>query len=172
MKRIALLLVAVAMAAGVVVGLAHTSTRTDAGPGPQSASEPAPQSARQVRGATPYIEIKNEPAPKLIVDEALADGLPLGIVWIQYRTENCHILPVFGKEALTVSPRVCHLHVQVDDLPWLWADASDSNTVDIGGMPPGEHKVKIELVDATHQPFPGQSKTVKVTVPKSASAAH
>ena len=133
---------------------------------------PPLRAREQVRGATPYIEIKNEPAPKLIVDEALPDGLPLGIVWIQYRTENCHILPVFGKEALTVSPRVCHLHVQVDDLPWLWADASDSNTVDIGGMPPGEHKVKIELVDATHQPFPGQSKTVKVTVPKSASAAH
>jgi len=38
------------------------------------------------------------------------------------------------------------LHVRVDDLPWLWADTSDSNTVDIGGMPPGEHKVTIELV--------------------------
>ena len=136
MKRIALLLVAIAMAAGVVVGLAQTSTRTDAGPGTQSAAQPAPQSAKQVRGATPYIEIKNEPAPKLIVDEPLPDGLPQGIVWIQYRTENCRILPVFGKEALNVSPRVGHLHVQVDDLPWLWADASDNNTVDIGGMPP------------------------------------
>ena len=172
MKRITFLLIVIATLAGVVVALAHTSTRTDAGPGPQSAAEPAPQSARQVRGATPYIEIKNEPAPKLIVDEPLPDGLPLGIVWIQYRTENCHILPVFGKEALKASPRICHLHVQVDDLPWLWADASDSNTVDIGGMPPGEHKVTIELVDATHKVYPGQSKTVKFTVPKSASAAH
>ena len=172
MKRINFLLIAIATLAGVVVGLAHTSTRTDAGPGSRSAAEPAPQSARQVRGATPYIEIKNEPAPKLIVDEALPDGLPLGIVWIQYRTENCHILPVFGKEALKASPRICHLHVQVDDLPWLWADASDSNTVDIGGMPPGEHKVTISLVDPTHQDFPGQSKTVKVTVPKSASPPH
>ena len=105
MKRIALLLAAFAMMAGVVVGLAHTSTRTDDGPAPPSAAEPAPQSAKQVRGATPYIEIKNEPAPKLIVDEALPDGLPLGIGWIQYRTENCRIVPVFGKEALNVSPR-------------------------------------------------------------------
>lgn len=172
MKRIALLLIVVAMAAGVVVQLAQTSTRTDAGSGLLSAAQPAPQSAKQVRGATPYIEIKNEPAPKLIVDEALPDGLPQGIVWIQYRTENCRILPVFGKEALAASPRIGHLHVQVDDLPWLWADASDSNTVDIGGMPPGEHKVKIELVDPTHQPFPGQSKTVKVTVPKTVSHLH
>ena len=171
MKRIALLLVAVAMAAGVVVGLARTSTRTDTAPTPPSAADLA-LSAKQVRGVTPYIEIKNEPAPKLIVDEVLPDGLPIGVVWIQYRTENCRIVPVFGKEALNVSPRVGHLHVQVDDLPWLWADTSDNNTVDIGGMPPGEHKVKIELVDPTHQPFPGQSKTVKFTVPKTAASSH
>jgi hypothetical protein len=47
----------------------------------------------------------------------------------------------------------------------LWADASDLNTVDIAGLPPGEHKVKIELVDANHQVFSGQSKTVTFTVP-------
>ena len=41
-----------------------------------------------------------------------------------------------------------HLHIQVDELPWWWADASDNNTVDIAGLPPGQHKVKIELVDA------------------------
>ena len=58
-----------------------------------------------------------------------------------------------------------HLHITVDDLPWLWADASDLNTVDIAGLPPGEHKVKIELVDANHKVFLGQSKTVTFTVP-------
>ncbi len=31
----------------------------------------APQSAKEVRGASPYMEIKNEPAPKLIVDRTL-----------------------------------------------------------------------------------------------------
>jgi hypothetical protein len=39
-------------------------------------------------------------------------------------------------------------------------------------MPPGEHKVLIELADANHQVFPGQSKTVKFTVPATASAPH
>ena len=58
-----------------------------------------------------------------------------------------------------------HLHITVDDLPRLWADASDLNTVDIAGLPPGEHKVKIELVDANHKVFLGQSKTVTFTVP-------
>jgi hypothetical protein len=31
--------------------------------------------------------------------------------------ENVHIVPVFGKGALNASPRLGHLHVQVDDLP-------------------------------------------------------
>ena len=130
------------------------------------------QTARDIRGATPYIEIKNEAAPKLIVDPPLAEGLPKGLVWIQYRTENVHIAPVLGEGALQASPRVGHLHITVDDLPWLWAESSGINTIDIGGMPPGEHKVLIELVDANHQVFPGQAKTVKFTVPKSASASH
>ena len=130
------------------------------------------QSAREIRGASPYVAIKNEPAPKLIVDPPLPEGLAQGIFWAQYRTENVHITPVFGEGALQVSPRVGHLHISVDDLPWLWADASDNNTVDIGGLPPGPHKVKIELVDANHNAFPGQSKTLTFTVPESASQSH
>ena len=130
------------------------------------------QSAKDIRGASPYVAIENEPAPKLILDPPLAEGLAQGIVWIQYRVENVRILPVFGAGALNVSPRVGHLHISVDDLPWLWAESSGINTIDIGGMPPGEHKVVIELVDANHNVFPGQAKTVKFAVPKSASASH
>ena len=130
------------------------------------------QSAKDVRGATPYVPIPNEAAPKLIVDPPLAEGLAIDVVWIQYRTENVHIVPVFGAGALQTSPRVGHLHITVDDLPWLWADTSDSNTVDIAGLPPGPHKVKIDLVDANHQVFPGQSKTVSFTIPSSAKLPH
>jgi hypothetical protein len=83
--------------------------------------------------------------------------------------ENVRIAQVFGAGALNVSPRVGHLHITVDDLPWWWADASDNNTIDIAGMPPGQHKVKIELVDANHNVFAGQSKTVTFTIPKGAS---
>jgi hypothetical protein len=57
----------------------------------------------------------------------------------------------------------------VDDLPWWWADASDINTVDIAGLPPGPHKVRLELVNTNHEPFPGQSRTVTFTIPKGAS---
>jgi len=130
------------------------------------------QTAREVRGPTPYFTVENEPAPKLVVDAPLPGPLASGLVQIQYRVENVRILPVFGEAALNVSPRVGHLHITVDDLPWLWADASDLNTVDIAGMPPGPHKVKIELVDANHRVFPGQVATVTFTVPEQAKMSH
>ena len=124
------------------------------------------QSAKEVRGASPYVAVENEHSPKLIVDPPLPEGLALGVFWAQYRVENLRIVPVFGPGALPVSPRVGHLHVQVDDLPWWWADPSDSNTVDIAGLPPGEHK--IWLVDANHNAFPGQSRTLTFTIPEGA----
>jgi hypothetical protein len=128
------------------------------------------QSARDIRGASPYVAIKNEAAPKLIVDTPLPEGLTQGIFWAQYRVENLRIVPVFGAGARQVSPRVGHLHITVDDLPWWWADASDSNTIDIAGLPPGQHKVKIELVDPNHSVFPGQVVTLAFTVPDYKSA--
>jgi hypothetical protein len=130
------------------------------------------QSARDIRGTSPYVEIEKEPAPKLIVDPPLPEGLAQGVFWAQYRVENVRIAPVFGPGALSVSPRVGHLHITVDDLPWWWADASDNNTVDIAGLPPGQHKVKIELVDANHNVFPGQVVTLTFTVPGHQKTEH
>jgi len=83
-----------------------------------------------------------------------------------------HIVPVFGKGALSASPRVGHLHIRVDDVPWLWADASDINTIDLAGMPAGPHKIQIDLVNANHEVFPGQSKMVTFTVAKGAPSSH
>ena len=164
MKRIVLLLIAVVIVGGVSTALAQVSTRSD--------EKPALQSARDIRGASPYVAVEKEPAPKLIVDDPLPEGLALGVFWAQYRVENLRIVPVFGAGALQVSPRIGHLHIIVDDLPWWWADASDNNTIDIAGLPPGQHKVKIELVDANHNVIPGQSKTVTFTIPKGASLSH
>lgn len=130
------------------------------------------QSAREVREASPFVAIANEPAPKLIVDPPLPDQLARGIVQIQYRAENVHIVPVFGVDALSASPRLGHLHVTVDDLPWHWADASNSNTIDLVGMSPGPHKVLIELVNSDHHVFPGQAQTVTFTVPGAVAHVH
>ena len=160
MKRIALALFVASIVAVVIASRAETSPRADA--------EPITPSAKEVRGASPYIEIENEPAPRLIVDDVLPHLLDQGVVWIQWRVENVHIAPVFGKGALNASPRLGHLHVQVDDLPWWWADASDINTIDLAGMPPGPHEIRIDLVNANHEVFPGQSKTVTFTIPEGA----
>jgi len=130
------------------------------------ASSVLAQSARDVRGASPYVGIENEPPPKLIVDPPLAEGLKIGVLWAQYRVENMRIVPVFGPAAVQVSPRVGHLHVIVDDGPFWWADASDSNTIDIANFAPGPHKVTIRLVDGGHTPVPGQETTLRFTIPQ------
>ncbi|HTV53621.1 MAG TPA: DUF6130 family protein [Terriglobia bacterium] len=123
------------------------------------------QSAQDLRGRTPFIPIGKEPPAELIVDAPNPLALSVGVVLIQYKAENVHIVPVFGPAALNIFPRVGHLHINVDDLPWHWADASDTGTIDIKDLPPGPHKVRIDLVDGNHQLFPGQSKTVTFTVP-------
>jgi Family of unknown function (DUF6130) len=121
------------------------------------------QSAREVRGASPLVAIENEAPARLIVDPPLSEPLALGRVFIQYRTENLRVIPVFGKGALTVSPRVGHIHVTVDDSPWHFVDAS-GETIILVGLVPGPHKVFIELADPTHRVI--TSETVKFVVPK------
>lgn len=123
------------------------------------------QSAREFRGASAFETIENEPPAKLIMDPPLPQALAQGQFLSQYRVENVRLLQAFGSGALSVNPRVGHLHINVDDLPWLWADASDNGTVDIAGFPPGQHKVKIDLVDANHEILNGQSVTHTFTVP-------
>lgn len=131
------------------------------------------QSARDVRGPSPYESIESEPSPRLVVDPPLPGPLTIGVFQAQYRVENLRIVPVFGAGGLQVSPRIGHLHVIVDDLPWWWADASDNNTVDVAGLPPGAHKVTIQLVDPNHNPFPGQVAVLEFTVPAGAGpSAH
>ena len=70
----------------------------------------AAQTAKEVKGATPLVAVANEPPAKLVVDPLIPEQLAQGRVFIQYRTENLRILPVFGSAALAVSPRVGHLH--------------------------------------------------------------
>jgi hypothetical protein len=125
----------------------------------------AAQTAKDVKGATALVAIANEPPAQLIVDPPIPEQLALGRVFIQYRTENLRILPVFGPPALSVSPRLGHLHYYVDNQTWPTVDTS-GETVVLVGLPPGPHKVRLELADATHKPVPGASKVVEFTVPE------
>jgi Family of unknown function (DUF6130) len=120
-------------------------------------------SARDIIGPSPLIAIANEAPPKLIVDPPLSEPLSQGRVFIQYRTENLRVLPVFGEGALDVSPRIGHIHITVDDLPWHFIDSSGA-TIILVGLEPGQHKVLIELADPTHKVI--TSETVTFSVPK------
>ena len=121
------------------------------------------QSARDIRGPSPLVAIENEPSARLIVDPPLAEQLVKGLVFIQYRTENLRVVPVFGKGALDVSPRIGHLHITVDDAPWHFVDAS-GETVIVVGLKAGPHKVLFELADPTHRVI--DSQTVGFEVPE------
>src|SRR3984893_8976065 len=121
------------------------------------------QSAGDIRGPSPLVAIENEPPAKLIVDPPLAEQLAQGLVFIQCRTENLRVVPVFGKGALDVSPRIGHLHITVDDAPWHFVDAS-GETVIVVGLTPGPHKVLFELADPTHRVI--TSETVSLTLPE------
>jgi hypothetical protein len=101
------------------------------GPASRPAAKPVPPpegktvpTAREVLGPPAYVPLAEQPPAKIIVDPPVPDQLAKGIVVIQFRTENVRISPVFGRAALTVSPRIGHLHVHVDDAPWLWAHLS------------------------------------------------
>jgi hypothetical protein len=123
------------------------------------------QSAKEVRGPSPLVAIENEAPAKLVVDPPLPEPLALGRVFIQYRTENLRVVPVFGNGALDVSPRIGHVHITVDDAKWHFVDAS-GETVILVGLEPGPHKVLFELADPIHHVITSQTVTFTVPTPK------
>src|SRR5258708_32062870 len=121
---------------------------------------------------TQIIPLSMEQSPaKIVIDPPLAEPLASrGVVIIQYCAQNLHIAPVFGPNAVTVSPCVGHVHVSIDDASWVWADAS-GNPIILQGLLPGPHKVLIELVNANHQPL--DKGVVAFVIPgKSAAEKH
>jgi hypothetical protein len=119
----------------------------------------------------PILPLESETAPKLIAYPPLAEPLARGVVIIQYRAEDARIMPVFGKAAVAVSPRLAHLHVTVDDWKGTWAHTSEDPII-LVGLTPGTHKVLLEVADPTHKIL--TSTTVSFIVPekKSADAPH
>ena len=121
--------------------------------------------------ATQFLPITNEAEPRLHVDPPIAGPLAArGTAIIPYRTENLRILPIFGLGANDVSPRAGHLHVTVDDLPWHWADAGNTGSIVVAGLPAGDHKVLIELATPEHRVITGRAMTF--TVPAVGSSHH
>jgi hypothetical protein len=115
----------------------------------------------------PVVPLPFEPPPSLVVDAPLPDQLAKGLVVIRYRAVNLRIVPVFGPNALDVSPRIGHIHVTVDNAPWHWADASGEPLI-IQFLPPGPHTVWIGLADPTHRVL--DSRTIKFVIPAKTGA--
>jgi Family of unknown function (DUF6130) len=133
------------------------------------ASTSAAQSAKDNCPPAPVIPLAGtEPPAKIVIDPPLAEPLASrGVAIIQYCARNLHLVPVFGPNALAVSPRVGHVHVRVDDASWVWADAS-GNPIILMGLVPGPHKVLVELEDANHRAL--DHGTVTFVVPEKNAA--
>ena len=126
------------------------------------------QSASQAPTSSPLVPSKSEGAPKLILGEPFPEALARGALVVPYRVENLRILPILGPGAGEVSPRVEHLHVSIDDLPWHWADFSENaQTIVVVGLPAGQHKLSVGLAGTNHQVYTTQ--TVNFTIPDTGS---
>lgn len=108
------------------------------------------------------LPLESESVPSLLAYPPLAEPLARGVVIIQYRTEHARIMPVFGKAAADVSPRLSHLHVTVDDWKGTWAHTSEDPII-LVGLTPGPHNVLLEIADPTHKVL--TSTTVSFIVP-------
>jgi hypothetical protein len=131
--------------------LTRTDPRTDGSDSAPNLSQKA-ATAREGTGTAAAVPPAEQPRAKIVVDPPQPHRLARGVVFIQYRTENVQILPVFGPAALAVSPPIGHIHVTVDDAPWRWADASGGPLI-VSGFPPGPHRILIELANANHEPL-------------------
>ena len=111
------------------------------------------QSTTEVLAAPAVVPLPaSPPAPKIVIDPPLAEPLSRGVVFINYRTENLLLVPVFGPKAVEVSPPIGHLHVALDGAPWGWGNTSGEPLI-IFGLPAGPHKLEITLVNPNHQPL-------------------
>jgi len=110
----------------------------------------------------------SEPPAKIVIHPPLPGPLASrGVAIIEYCAQNLHLVPVFGANALDVSPRVGHVHVRLDDASWVWADASGGPII-LMGLLPGTHKVFIELNDANHHAL--DKGTITFVVPEKTAA--
>jgi len=110
----------------------------------------------------PVVPLTSQPPARLLVDAPLPEQLARGYVVIRYQAENVRIMPVYGEAALGILPRIGHLHITVDDLPWHWLDAS-GEPISINGLLPGSHKVLLQLESPIHKVI--DSKTVSFVIP-------
>jgi len=72
-------------------------------------------------GPASVIPLTGSEAPaKIVIHPPLPGRLvSRGVAIIEYCARNRHLVPVFSANALDVSPRIGHVHVKLDDAPWV-----------------------------------------------------
>lgn len=95
-------------------------------------------------------------APRLTLQEPDADILKDGYVYLPFTVENVTLLPMYpeinGTEVTQLTPRIGHLHVGVDDNAWVWIQTTPA-PIYLGPLTPEPHKIRVDLVDAAHNPL-------------------
>jgi hypothetical protein len=117
----------------------------------------------EAQGYAAPAPLAEQPPAKLIVEPPPPEQLAKGVVIVRFRTENAQIVPVFGPAAAAVSPRLGHLHVTLDDATWHWGHTSNDPVI-VAPLPPGPHKLLLELADADHKIL--AQEVVKFEVPR------
>jgi hypothetical protein len=145
----------------LVLSMTGASTPVEAGQLLQGHGEVG-RSCQASLPPAPLMSIEHEPPPRLLAEAPIPSQLAEGRVVIRYSVENLRILPVFGEEALGVSPRLGHLHITVNEGPYRWLDTSGQPII-VNKLPPGPHSILIELVDPTHRTVDRQ--VVRFVVP-------
>lgn len=121
------------------------------------------QAPKEIDRPPAILPLASEPAPKIVAYPPNPEALARGVVIIQHRAENLRVVPVFGKTAVEVSPRLGHMHVTVEGWGGTWAHTSPDPII-LVGLKPGPHKIVLELADPSHKIL--TSTTVNVTVPE------
>jgi len=114
-----------------------------------------------IKGRHLSSQSQNEAPPKLS-RSTIPEQLAQGRVFISTGRKTSHP-PVFGNAALTVSPRLGHLHYYLDDQSWPTVDTS-GETVS-SSVETRSAQGQARMADATHKPIPGATQLVEFTVP-------
>lgn len=121
----------------------------------------------QVSGNTP---LRAEPPASITVYQPVTEQLSRGIAVVHFRTDNLRVRAVFGPDAVSITPRAGHLHVSVDDAPWVWAHTS-GQPVTVAGLAPGPHKIRAQLMNPNHQGLDEGTVTFEVPLGKGTQSA-
>jgi len=99
-------------------------------------------------------------SPTITIDSPTEGEMVSRVVSIKFTVANLRLEPM-SVPVKTDGVVEGHIHVKVDNSPWIWVHDT-AEPITIAGMPPGQHTVKLELAGRDHKGL--DAKTVTFTV--------